>query len=118
MRKFHLVSRIGDDVFVCETLVEMWNCINDTIEEPKKYVVDEMNGYSFVDSIGAYTLIDMYKTEDDVPETLFEDEIAIKIKKEAITFKTWCDENVSDGRDLTNEQLYEEFIKLHYIKCD
>ena len=125
MREFNLVdNKCYHIVFSSDSMLAMWNYIRNVINEPRSYKVDEISNGRFVDSIGAYSLIETYKTEESVPETLFVDEI----KNTAIAFKIWCDENViwagyeedtnvsifliSDNSDsLTNEQLYNEFIE-------
>ena len=120
MKRFFLAdNKCYHTVFSSETMLDMWKYIRNTINEPRNYNVEEIVNDSFIDSIGAYYLIENYKTEESVPETLFVDEI----KNVAVAFKTWCDENaiisfscdsydlVSGAKNLTNDQLYEEFIK-------
>ena len=124
-REFELVDKRDFNIIVTsETLVGVWNYIHNNIKIPRDFVIDEYNDGNIIDSIGAYSLIETYKTEESVPKTLFVDEI----KNAAIAFKIWCDENViwagyeedtnvsifliSDNSDsLTNEQLYNEFIE-------
>jgi len=129
-REFNLVdNKCYHTVFTTDSMLAMWNYIRNVINEPRSYRVDEFYNGNIIDSIGAYSLIETYKTEESVPKTLFVDEI----KNAAIAFKIWCDENViwagyeedtnvsifliSDNSDsLTNEQLYKEFIKTIQAK--